>query len=127
MHRSVGHHSTSDDSFAYRPRKEVEDRKRLDNPIVRFRLFLESRGWWSKEEETALVQRLKEEVNAAYKKAEKLPKPPVEEMFMEVYGGELPWNLVRRLLRFWWLCCWGEMDVLADCVARLCRRNRGKS
>ncbi|TBU23253.1 branched-chain alpha-keto acid dehydrogenase E1-alpha subunit [Dichomitus squalens] len=92
----VGHHSTSDDSFAYRPRKEVEDRKRLDNPIVRFRLFLESRGWWSKEEETALVKRLRDEVNAAYKRAEKLPKPPVEEMFSEVYGGEMPWNLKEQ-------------------------------
>ena len=73
------------------------------------------------------MQRLKEEVNAAYKKAEKLPKPPVEEMFMEVYGGELPWNLVRCGLTFLWLCYCGEMDVLADCVVRLCRRNRGKS
>ena len=90
----MGHHSTSYDSFAYRPRKEVEDRKRLDNPIVRFRLFLESRGWWSKGEETAVVQRLKEEVNAAYKKAEALPKPELREMFTEVYGGEEPWHIV---------------------------------
>ena len=37
----------------------------------------------------------KEEVSAAYKRAERLPKPPVEEMFNEVYGGEMPWNLVR--------------------------------
>ncbi|KAM5538595.1 hypothetical protein V8D89_007624 [Ganoderma adspersum] len=92
----VGHHSTSDDSFAYRPRKEVEDRKRLDNPILRFRLFLEARGWWSKEEETALVRGFKEQVGAAYKRAEKLPKPPVEEMFNEVYGGEMPWNLKEQ-------------------------------
>ncbi|KAH9851632.1 branched-chain alpha-keto acid dehydrogenase E1-alpha subunit [Lenzites betulinus] len=89
----VGHHSTSDDSFAYRPRKEVEDRKRLDNPIVRFRLFLESRGWWSKDEEEALTKRVKQEVLAAYKKAETLPKPELKEMFTEVYGGEEPWNL----------------------------------
>ena len=41
---------------------------------------------------------LKEEVVAAYKKAERLPKPPVEEMFNEVYGGEMPWNLVRRVV-----------------------------
>ena len=91
----VGHHSTSDDSFAYRPRKEVEDRKRLDNPILRFRLYLEAKGWWSKDEEVALVKGFKEEVSAAYKRAERLPKPPVEEMFNEVYGGEMPWNLVR--------------------------------
>ena len=92
----MGHHSTSDDSFAYRPRKEVEDRKRLDNPVLRFRLYLEAKGWWSKDEEVALVKGFKEEVSAAYKRAERLPKPPVEEMFNEVYGGEMPWNLVRR-------------------------------
>ncbi len=95
---SVGHHSTSDDSFAYRPRKEVEDRKRLDNPIVRFRLFMEARGWWSKDEEEALSKRVKQEVMTAYKKAETLPKPELSEMFTEVYGGEEPWNLVSALI-----------------------------
>ncbi|KAI0669139.1 branched-chain alpha-keto acid dehydrogenase E1-alpha subunit [Trametes maxima] len=101
----VGHHSTSDDSFAYRPRKEVEDRKRLDNPIVRFRLFMEARGWWSKDEEAALTKRVKQEVMAAYKKAEALPKPELREMFTQVYGGEEPWNIkeqreeLQRLVR----------------------------
>ncbi|KAI0712671.1 branched-chain alpha-keto acid dehydrogenase E1-alpha subunit [Earliella scabrosa] len=89
----VGHHSTSDDSFAYRPRKEVEERKRLDNPILRFRAYLESRGWWSKDEDEAHVRRVKAEVQAAYKNAEKQPRPAVSEMFTDVYGGEEPWNL----------------------------------
>lgn len=61
---------------------------------MRFRLFLESRGWWSKEEEEVLTKRIKQEVLAAYKKAETLPKPELKEMFSEVYGGEEPWNLV---------------------------------
>ena len=113
----VGHHSTSDDSFAYRPRKEVEDRKRLDNPIVRFRLFLEARGWWSKDEETALVKRCREDVNAAYKRAEALPKPPVSEMFSEVYGGEMPWNLVRNI--FFFPCSLGRVSMMAHmCFGR---------
>ena len=94
MSYRVGHHSTSDDAFAYRARKEVEDRKRLDNPIVRFRLFLEARGWWTAEEESALAKRLKEAVVAAYKRAEALPKPEVREMFSEVYGGAEPWHIV---------------------------------
>ena len=123
----MGHHSTSDDSFAYRPRKEVEDRKRLDNPILRFRLYLEAKGWWTKEEEAALVQRYKAEVAAAYKRAEKMPKPPVEEMFNEVYGGEMPWNLVRPV---WFLClCLRRvfgMGVLIDWGGR-CRRSRRRS
>jgi 2-oxoisovalerate dehydrogenase E1 component alpha subunit len=39
----IGHHSTSDDSSAYRPKKEVEDWKRLDNPLVRLRKWLEDK------------------------------------------------------------------------------------
>ena len=94
MHHSVGHHSTSDDSFAYRPRQEVEDRKRIDNPIARYRLFLHSRGWWSDEEEMALKERCKEEVMTEFRKAEKAQRHELQEMFTDVYAGELPYNLV---------------------------------
>ncbi|KAI0953734.1 hypothetical protein AcW1_007880 [Taiwanofungus camphoratus] len=89
----VGHHSTSDDSFAYRPRQEVEDRKRLDNPIARFRLFLEARGWWSASEEDALKARVKEAVLQAFRRAEALPKPELGAMFEQVYGGDEPWTI----------------------------------
>lgn len=96
LHR-VGHHSTSDDSFAYRGRQEVEDRKRVDNPISRFRLFLESRGWWSEQEEEELKARLKKDVLAAFKRAEGLKRPELKELFTDVYGGEEPWNIVSRV------------------------------
>lgn len=89
----VGHHSTSDDSFAYRPRQEVEERKRLDNPIGRFRLFLESQGWWDADEEAALQARLKVDVLSAFRRAEAQPKPQLETMFTDVYGGEEPWTI----------------------------------
>lgn len=95
---SVGHHSTSDDSFAYRPRQEVEDRKRIDNPIARFRLFLHSQGWWSDEEDEELKDKLKKEVMNAFKKAESEKRHPLGELFEDVYGGEEPWNLVRTLV-----------------------------
>lgn len=91
---SVGHHSTSDDSFAYRPRQEVEDRKRVDNPIARFKLFLESKGWWSSEDEEAYKDKARKEIMTAFKRAENLPRPEISEMFTDVYGGEEPWNLV---------------------------------
>lgn len=94
---SVGHHSTSDDSFAYRPRQEVEDRKRIDNPIARFRLFLESRGWWSAAEEEACKEEVKKEVMKAFKRGENLQRHELKEMFTDVYGGEEPWNIVRLL------------------------------
>lgn len=127
---SVGHHSTSDDSFAYRPRQEVEDRKRIDNPIARFRLFLHSQGWWSDAEEEELKDRLKQDVMKAFKKAEATKRWPLGELFEDVYGGEQPWNLVRfQLLRSpddqpWYVV---EVSLMCDYSFFLCRRSRRKS
>ncbi|KAG6850343.1 hypothetical protein H0H93_014616 [Arthromyces matolae] len=100
MSYRVGHHSTSDDSFAYRARAEVEDRKRIDNPIVRFRLFMESKGWWNAEAEQELKLRLKADVMKAFKRAEAIKRHELGELFTDVYGGEEPWNLVRLSLYF---------------------------
>ncbi len=93
----MGHHSTSDDSFAYRPRAEVEDRKRIDNPITRFRFFMESKGWWSAEAETELKDRLKRDVMKAFKRAESLTRCELKELFTDIYGGPEPWNIVSIL------------------------------
>ncbi|KAJ6525236.1 branched-chain alpha-keto acid dehydrogenase E1-alpha subunit [Mycena vulgaris] len=96
MSYRVGHHSTSDDSFAYRARAEVEDRKRIDNPLARFRLFLEARGWWTPDDEGALKERLQAQVLAAFRHAEAAPKGAVGELFTDVYGGEEPWNITEQ-------------------------------
>ena len=90
----IGHHSTSDDSFAYRGRQEVENKKKIDNPIVRFRLYMESKGWWNGEEEEALKTRLKKDALTALKRAESLKRSDLRDLFTDVYGGEEPWNLV---------------------------------
>lgn len=74
----------------------MEDRKRIDNPLLRLRLFLESRGWWNKEEEEALKARQKKEVLEAFKQAEVTKRWELKEIFGDVYGGEEPWNLVGR-------------------------------
>ncbi|KAJ7677436.1 thiamine diphosphate-binding protein [Mycena rosella] len=96
MSYRVGHHSTSDDSFAYRQRAEVEDRKRIDNPLARFRLFLEAQGWWSADDEAALKARLTAEVMKAFRHAEAAPKGELGELFTDVYGGEEPWNITEQ-------------------------------
>lgn len=90
----MGHHSTSDDSFAYRARAEVENRIKADNPLSRFRLFLEDRKWWSEAEEEEMKARIKQDVLKAFKKSESLKRWELKEMFTDVYGGEEPWNLV---------------------------------
>ncbi|KAF9556733.1 branched-chain alpha-keto acid dehydrogenase E1-alpha subunit [Agrocybe pediades] len=96
MSYRVGHHSTSDDSFAYRARAEVEDKKRIDNPISRFRLFMESRGWWNADEEVELKARLKADVLQAFKRAESLKRCELGELFTDVYGGQEPWNIKEQ-------------------------------
>ncbi|KAF8843314.1 hypothetical protein BDN67DRAFT_924733 [Paxillus ammoniavirescens] len=89
----IGHHSTSDDSFAYRGRQEVENWKKIDNPITRFRLFLESKGWWDENEEEVLKAKLKKDVMTALKRAEALKRSDLRDLFTDVYGGDEPWNL----------------------------------
>lgn len=91
----VGHHSTSDDSYVYRERQEVEDIQKNSNPITRFRLFMESRGWWNETNEEELAFRLKRDVIKALKRAETVKKPSLEDMFTDVYAEE-PWNIVSR-------------------------------
>ncbi|KAG1726827.1 thiamine diphosphate-binding protein [Suillus lakei] len=91
----VGHHSTSDDSYVYRERQEVEDRKKNNNPITRFRLFMESRGWWNETDEKELAFRLRRDVIKAFKRAETIKKPDLKDMFTDVYAEE-PWNIKEQ-------------------------------
>lgn len=83
----VGHHSTSDDSFAYRQRVEVEDWKRRDNPITRLRKWLEKRGIWGDDAEKALRGATRKEVLRAFEDAEKQKKPSIKHAFTDVWEG----------------------------------------
>jgi 2-oxoisovalerate dehydrogenase E1 component alpha subunit len=90
MSYRVSHHSTSDDSFAYRPRLEVEDWKRRDNPITRFRKYLEAQGLWDEEKEAASRLMLKKEIMKAFSQAEKEKRPEIRMMFEDVYEELTP-------------------------------------
>jgi 2-oxoisovalerate dehydrogenase E1 component alpha subunit len=81
----VGHHSTSDDSFAYRQKVEVEDWKRRDNPLTRLRKWLEGRKLWSEDKEKELRSSLRKEILKAFDKAEKEKKPPISSTFEGVW------------------------------------------
>ncbi|KAH6633624.1 thiamine diphosphate-binding protein [Boeremia exigua] len=81
----VGHHSTSDDSFAYRQRVEVEDWKRRDNPITRLRKWLESRKVWDDAAEKTLRSETRKEVLRAFEEAEKQKKPSLKYAFTDVW------------------------------------------
>ncbi|KAG9236066.1 thiamine diphosphate-binding protein [Amylocarpus encephaloides] len=90
MSYRISHHSTSDDSFAYRARVEVEDWKRRDNPITRLRKYLENNNLWSDEKEANARKRLRGEVLKAFGEAEKEKKPPLRAMFEDVYAELTP-------------------------------------
>lgn len=96
MSYRISHHSTSDDSFAYRARVEVEDWKRRDNPITRLRKYLENRELWNEEKEAEARGRIRKEVLKAFSEAEKEKKPPLRSMFEDVYE-EIPPNTQRQM------------------------------
>nr|CAG8486091.1 5437_t:CDS:2 [Entrophospora candida]CAG8547292.1 8679_t:CDS:2 [Entrophospora candida] len=85
MSYRVGHHSTSDDSTAYRSKEEVEDWKRFDNPIVRFRKWLEIKEWWNNKDDEEFRQYIRKEILKSFSKAEKLQKPSITELFSDIY------------------------------------------
>ncbi|KAL8768831.1 MAG: hypothetical protein Q9209_005012 [Squamulea sp. 1 TL-2023] len=87
MSYRVSHHSTSDDSFAYRAKMEVEDWKRRDNPITRLRKWMERKGngLWDEEQERETRSRIRKEVLKAFGEAEKELKGPLRGMFEDVY------------------------------------------
>ena len=47
----LGHHSTSDDSTAYRSVDEMNSWEKDDNPIKRFKSYLIAKGWWDNEKD----------------------------------------------------------------------------
>lgn len=85
MSYRVSHHSTSDDSFAYRARVEVEDWKRRDNPIIRLRKYLENNGLWSEDQERELRDSLRKTVLKEFGNAEREKRPPIRAAFEDVY------------------------------------------
>ncbi|KAL2168095.1 hypothetical protein VTG60DRAFT_407 [Thermothelomyces hinnuleus] len=86
----VSHHSTSDDSFAYRARVEVEDWKRRDNPIARLRKWMEAKGCWDENKEKEARESIRRDVLKAFSEAEREKKPPLRTMFEDVYEELTP-------------------------------------
>jgi len=91
----IGHHSTSDDSSAYRSVDEVKQFNE-DHPIKRFSNYLESKGLWSEEKEKEWKNTSRTNVMQAFARAEKKLKPNWKEMFTEVYD-EMPEDLKRQM------------------------------
>jgi len=81
----IGHHSTSDDSSAYRSVDEVRYWDQKDHPITRFAAYLIKRGLWDEAKEKEWKEISRKEVMTAFSNAEKKLKPKISEMFTDVY------------------------------------------
>ncbi|CDP04673.1 unnamed protein product [Coffea canephora] len=87
-----GHHTTSDDSTRYRSAEEIEWWRVAQCPVSRFRKWLEKEGWWNSDAETELRASLRKQVLHAIQVAEQVEKPPVADIFTDVYDAP-PSNL----------------------------------
>ncbi|KAI6059498.1 2-oxoisovalerate dehydrogenase subunit alpha, mitochondrial [Aix galericulata] len=117
----IGHHSTSDDSSAYRSVDEVNYWDKQDHPISRLRHHMLNRGWWDDEQEKAWRKSSRRKVGElrrrggwghgepprvdlkplvqvmeAFEQAERKPKPsPQQHLFSDVYR-EMPPHLRKQ-------------------------------
>jgi 2-oxoisovalerate dehydrogenase E1 component alpha subunit len=90
MSYRVSHHSTSDDSFAYRARVEVEEWMRRDNPLSRLRKWMEKKGLWNEEKESEARTEIRKQVLQELSAAQKEKKPPLSALFADVYEEITP-------------------------------------
>jgi len=91
MSYRVSHHSTSDDSSAYRPSAAASHWTQHSDPLARLRLHLQGRSLWCASRERAARARLRADVLAAFGAAERERKAPLRAIFEDVYaelGGD---------------------------------------
>ncbi|NMH63923.1 thiamine pyrophosphate-dependent dehydrogenase E1 component subunit alpha [Shewanella salipaludis] len=85
----LGAHSSSDDPSGYRS-KDEEAKWQQHDPVKRFKLWLQNKGWLAEDTDAKLQERYREEVLAAVKVAEKLPVPMLDEIIEDVYDTPTP-------------------------------------
>ncbi|CAN4115332.1 unnamed protein product [Withania somnifera] len=81
----AGHHSTSDDSTKYRPASEIEWWRTARDPISRFKKWIGREGWLCSQAESELCSNIRNQVLQAIQVAEKAEKPPIKDVFTDVY------------------------------------------
>lgn len=87
-------HTTADSAARYRSEDEVEAMRKRD-PVSRTRVYLESNGHWSEEDERNLQSECAAEVDAAVAEYQSLAPPPPEAMFDYLYAS-LPSQLAAQ-------------------------------
>lgn len=67
------HTMAGDDPTRYRTSEEADEWEQND-PLIRFRKYLEAKGLWSEKDEDTVIEEAKEAINDAIKKADQAPK-----------------------------------------------------
>ncbi len=96
MSYRISHHSTSDDSFAYRTHDEVTPWKTWDNPIARLRKWLTHRGLWTDELDQELRTTTRKDILREMKAAEREKKPPLSSIWDDVYAENTEEQILQR-------------------------------
>ncbi|EPY33687.1 2-oxoisovalerate dehydrogenase E1 component, alpha subunit [Strigomonas culicis] len=81
----VSHHSTSDDSTAYRTKDEIGHFADLFSPIERFEKFLLERNWWNSEKSAEIMEKTRKELLSELRRQESIPPWPVSTLCDDVY------------------------------------------
>lgn len=89
------HTMAGDDPTRYRT-TELDGEWEKKDPLVRFRKFLESKGLWTEEMENQMVDKAKEDIKDAIKKADAAPKQKVTDLIGFMFE-ELPHNLQEQM------------------------------
>jgi 2-oxoisovalerate dehydrogenase E1 component alpha subunit len=86
MSYRVSHHSTSDDSFAYRSRADVQSWTDRYDPISRLKLWLDRKGLWNDKMDKEARTTIRKAILAELTAAEKEKKPALDSIFVDVYA-----------------------------------------
>ncbi|MTD30381.1 pyruvate dehydrogenase (acetyl-transferring) E1 component subunit alpha [Planomicrobium sp. YIM 101495] len=89
------HTMAGDDPTRYRTSDTDSEWEKKD-PLVRFRVYLEKKGIWNEEKENAVIEKAKEEIKAAIKKADGTPKQKVTDLLGIMYE-EVPFNVQEQI------------------------------
>lgn len=88
------HTMAGDDPTRYRTSDTDSEWEKKD-PIVRFRKYLEEKGLWNEDKENEIIEKAKDEIRDAIKKADETPKQKVTDLISNMYE-ELPFNLKEQ-------------------------------
>ena len=86
MSYRVSHHSTSDDSSAYRNGSDADEWRASKSPLTRLRQWLEKNKVWDEERDRKARKEIRSSVIRELQGAEKEKKPALAGIFSDVYA-----------------------------------------